>query len=213
MTIRIRTFIIACTLVAAALFTAVTNDASSQTTDARPHLAPFEFHRKGASSPAEAAKALFRGVAHESPKHFVQHLLLGVCDGPIDTLQKFAECLHVTEFNDGEDSFTFYELRESRKGINYKKPIRATLTKQFNSEDKAVAALQIEMLGTYYGERFMAVDVAGEGYDGREYQTRIVVAQLGDYWFAIPRCRSSKNFYAIADGMSEEFGDVNQPDQ
>ncbi|MBT5018692.1 hypothetical protein OAF42_01020 [Planctomicrobium sp.] len=197
------TFTIACTLVAAAFFSVFANNVNSQTTDAVPHLAPFEFHRKGAASPAEAAKVFFRGVATDSPKHFVQHLLLGVCDGPIDTLQKFAECLHVTEFKDGDDSFTFYELRETQKGINYKKPSRVILTKQFNSEDKEVAALQFEMLSTYYGEGFMAVDVAAEGYDGREYQTRIVVAQLGDYWFSIPRCRSSKNFYAIADAMDD----------
>jgi hypothetical protein len=46
-----------------------------------PALPAFEFHREGAASPEDAATAMFRGIAMESPKYFVQHLLLGVCDG------------------------------------------------------------------------------------------------------------------------------------
>ena len=74
-------------------------------------LPPFEFSREAAASPGDAALALFQGVATESPKHFVQHILLGVCDGSIDTLQKFAECLHTTEFTHQDEAFDFYELR------------------------------------------------------------------------------------------------------
>lgn len=192
---------VACILIAAGFVAAIVYGFNSQTTSTNPSLASFEFRREGAASPEDAAKTLFRGVATESPVHFVQNLLLGVCDGPIDTLQKFAECLHKTEFSHGADSFTFYDLRELRKGINPKKPTRVIATTPFDSGDKQVAALQFEMMSTYYGKTFMGVDVAAEGYDGREYQTRIVVAQLGGGWYAIPRCRSAKSFYEIADAM------------
>lgn len=57
------------------------------------------------------------------------------------------------------------------------------------------------MASTYYGERFACVEVAAEGYDGLEYQARIVVAQVEGGWYAMPRCRSAKSFYEIADAM------------
>lgn len=167
----------------------------------QPALAAFEFHRVSAATPEDAAKVMFRGVASESPSHFVQHLLIGVCDGPIDTLQKFAESMHETRFNRENESFSFYELRDLRKGIDYKAKVRASGTKHFNPDDATVAALQTQMLSTYYGESFAKVDVAANGYDGREYQTRIVVAKIGGRWFAMPRCRSASSFYKIADAM------------
>jgi len=171
---------------------------SSRAETASPSLAPFEFDREGATRPEDAATAMFHGSAGESPRHFVRHLLLGVCDGPIATLRKFAESLHRTKFSHGEASFTVYDLPNR---IDAKRPIRVIASDAFDSSDKQVAALQFQMASTYYGETFMTVDVAGEAYDGREYQTRIVVAQVGDRWFAIPRCRSSKSFYEIADAM------------
>lgn len=194
--------VVACILIATGVATAIAYGYDSEPKSDNPPLAPFVFHREGAVSPEAAAKALFRGVARESPKDFVKHLLLGVCDGPIDTLQKFAECLHVTKFSHGEDQFTFYDLRDGRKGINPKKPFRVVKTEPFDTEDKQVAALQMEMMRTYYGKAFTSVDVAGEGYDGEEYQTRIVVAEISDRWYAIPRCRSSNNFYVIADAIN-----------
>lgn len=166
---------------------------------ADPALPSFEFRRERANSPEAAAAALFRGCVLRSPERFVQHLCLGVCDGPIATLQKFAESLHTTEFRHGEDSFTVYDLP---RPIDPEKPIRAIASQEFDSDDDKVAALQFEMLSSYYGERFVSVDVAAEGYDGLEYRTRIVVTQVGDGWYAIPRCRSSKSFYEIADAMT-----------
>jgi len=175
-------------------------------------LAPFEFHRQAAATPELAARSLFRGVATESPSDFVQHLLLGVCDGSIDTLQKFAESLHTTKFHHDGDSFTFYELRELRRSIIWKKPVRIVATAPFEPEDEKVRALELEMLSTYWGKRFMSVDVAGEGYDGREYRTRVVVAQGDAGWYAMPRCRSAQNFYKIADAMLiEAAGKDDQP--
>jgi hypothetical protein len=192
----------ACVVVATGFVAAFANGLNTSNAIENPSLAPFEFNRTSAASPEEAATALFRGVATESPKHFVQHLHLGVCDGPIDILQKFAESLHTTTFTDEGKSFTFYDLRDNRKGINPQKPVRVTALASFDTENEKVAALQFEMLSTYYGERFMCVDVAAEGYDGHEYQTRIVVSQQGDHWYAMPRCRSAKSFYSIADAMS-----------
>ena len=203
-----RRFTIACTLIAVGVVAMISYTVNSQAAISNRSLAPFEFDREGATNPEDAATTLFRGCASESPKHFVRHLLLGVCDGPIDTLQKFAESLHGTKFSHGEDSFTVYDLP---KGINTNKPIHVIARDAFDSEDKQVAALQFQMLSTYYGEKFMCVDVAAEGYDGLEYQARIVVAQVQDRWYAIPRCRSAKSFYEIADAMrltSPQLGDA-----
>lgn len=191
-----------CSAIAAGVVAAVAYGFNSPTSGTTPPLAPFVFHRQGAASPEAAAITLFRGVATESPSHFVQHLLLGVCDGPIDTLQKFAEGMHETEFKHGNDSFTFYDLCELRKEISPMKPIRVIAMEPFDTEDKQVAALEHQMISTYYGEAFMAVDVAAESYDGLEYHSRIVVAQLKGDWYAIPRCRSAKSFYEIADAMT-----------
>jgi hypothetical protein len=141
---------------------------------------------------------MFRGIALESPKDFVRHLLLGVCDGSIGTLQNFAECLHETKFSRNQLSFTVYDLP---KGVDSRKPVRIVASRAFDREDEKVKALQFQMLSTFYGERFVCVDVAAEGYDGLEYQTRLVVAELDSRWYAMPRCRSAKSFYEIADAM------------
>jgi hypothetical protein len=185
-------------LLGLAAFAAIAYGVNSPATSPDPALPAFEFHREGASSPEDAAKAMFLGIAKESPKDFVRHLLIGVCDGPIGTLQNFAECLHETKFIRNEHSLTVYDLP---KGIDTRKSIRIVATQAFDGENEQVKALQFEILGTFYGERFACVDVAAEGYDGREYQTRIVVAQVGDGWYAMPRCRSAQSFYAIADAM------------
>ena len=192
---------VTCVVVATGIVAAVAHGLKTPATSENPSLPPFEFQRQAAASPEAAARALFRGVATESPKHFVQHLLLGVCDGSIDTLQKFAESLHETKFTHDGDSFTFYDLRQLRRGISHKNPIRTVATGHFDSDDEKVAALQFEMLSTYYGKTFACVDVAAESYDGREYQTRIVVAQIDGGWYAMPRCRSAQSFYEIADAM------------
>ncbi len=193
-----RHFTIACTLMAVGVVATISYGVTSRAAIADPALPPFEFDREGATSPEDAATTLFRGCAAKSPKHFVRHLLLGVCDGPINTLQKFAECLHRTKFSHGEDSYTVYDLP---KGIDAKKPIRVIASDDLFSQGKQVAALRFQMMSTYYGEKFMCVDVAAKGYDGLEYQTRIVVAQVDDRWYSIPRCRSAMSFYEIADAM------------
>ena len=195
-----RRFTVAWALIGVAIAAAISYAVTARVPVPDPALPPFKFEREGAASPEDAAKSLFHACATESPKHFVQHLLLGVCDGPIDTLQKFAECLHSTRFHRGEDSFTVYDLPFGKQ-INPKKPFRAVASQDFDRESKQVAALQFQMMSTYYGERFKCIDLVAESYDGLEYRTRIVVAQVGEGWYAIPRCRSSKSFYEIADSM------------
>ena len=195
-----RRFTVACALIGVGVAAAISYALSAQVPVPDQALPPFSFQREGAASPEDAAKSLFHACATESPKHFVQHLLLGVCDGPIDTLQKFAECLHSTKFHHGEDSFTVYDLSFGKQ-INPKKSFRAIATQDFDRENKQVAALQFQMMSTYYGEQFKCVDVVAESYDSLEYGTRIVVAQVGEGWYAIPRCRSSKAFYEVADAM------------
>ena len=189
---------VVCLLIAASLATMVSGRAMEQVGGNDPALPPFVFRREGADSPEKAAETLFRACAMRSPAHFVQHLNLGVCDGQIGTLQKFAECLHTAEFRHGADSFSVYDLPTQ---IDSKQPIRALASQEFDREDKQVAALQFQAVSTYYGERFESVDVVGESHDGLEYRMRIVVALVQDRWYAIPRCRSSKSFYEIADAM------------
>lgn len=169
-----------------------------------PALPAFEFRQQRADNPEAAALALFRGVATGSPGHFVQHLLIGVCDGPNSTLQKFAESLHATEFHHGDDTFTFYDLRDQNKGIYSKKPMRVIGSAAFDPQDKQVVALQLEAVSTYGGETFMAIDVEGQDYDGRALRTRVVVAKVNGHWYALPRCRSARSFYKIADAMQIE---------
>lgn len=193
-----RFFIIAIAVFAMCVVATISFGVSSRSKAETPSLAPFEFHREGATNPEDAAKALFRGCASESPKHFVRHLLLGVCDGSIDTLQKFAECLHETKFSNGEDSYSLYDLP---KRIETRGVIRVIASQAFDPQDKQVAALKFEMMSTYYGEKYTCVDVSANGYDGLEYQTRIVVAHANGGWYALPRCRSARSFYEIADAM------------
>ena len=173
-------------------------------------LAPFEFRREAASTPEAAAQSLFLGVATASPRDFVQHLLLGVCYNEIDVLQDFAESMHATQFRHDDEAFAYYEMREKQhlsgtettRLINRKNPLRVIASAAFDSSDPQVKALELEAASTYSGARFVSVDVAGVGSDGLEYQTRVVVAQVSDGWYAIPRCQSSRNFYKIADAMS-----------
>jgi hypothetical protein len=171
-------------------------------------LAPFEFRPEGATSPETAAQAMFLGVATASPRDFGKHVLLGVCNNEVDVLNRYAESLRLTPFSHNAEAFTYYELRDQRDDsgrlrlITREKPIRVIASASFDSTDPRVKALGLEAAGTYAGERFVSVDVAGVGfYDGREYQSRVVVAQVGSGWYAMPRCGSSKNFYAIADAM------------
>lgn len=181
--------------------------AASPASDAKLSVTPIEFTPEGAATPEIAATTLFRACTARSPKHFAQHLLLGVCDGPIASVNKYAEALHTTKYTDGKGHYTVYELR---RGINSKTPIRVVASALFDTNDKQVEALQFQLASTYYGKSFTCVDVAAEGYDGLEYQTRIVVAQVGDGWYAMPRCRSAQSFYAIADDMRLTPADAKQ---
>ena len=171
-------------------------------------LAPFEFKPEAAPDPVTAAQSMFLGVATASPREFGRHLLMGVCNNEVDVLCRFAESLHVTQFIHDGTSFTYYDLRDQRDDsgklrlMNRERPIRILASASFDSTDPRVKALDLEAAGTYAGERFVSVDVAGTGYyDGREYRSRVVVAQIGSGWYAMPRCGSAKNFYAIADAM------------
>lgn len=196
-----RYFTIVSMLLSLGVVAAISLGGDSQAADPDPMLPPFEFHRTGATNPEDAAKALFRGCARTSINDFVQHLNLGVCDGPIGTIQKFAECLHTTQFKTGEESYAVYDLPVGKNGGLRNDTIRVVASSEFPADEKVAAVIIGGALSSYYGEKFWAVDVAADGSDGREYQTRIVVAVQKDGWFAVPRCRSSKEFYDIADAM------------
>lgn len=171
-------------------------------------LAPLEFKPEAAASPETAAQAMFRGVATPSLREFGKHLLLGVCNNEFDVVDRYAESLHLTRFSNDAEAITFYDLRDQRDDsgrqrlINREKPIRVVATAAFDSTDPRVKALALEQGTTYAGKHFISVDVAGMGYyDGLEYRTRVVVAQVGSGWYAMPRCGSSKSFYEVADAM------------
>lgn len=184
-------------------------------------LAPFEFRPGPARTPEIAAQAMFLGVATASPKDYMQHVLIGVCENEIDLLQNFAESFHATRFSHDGETFTTYDLQHQRDAsggmriIYRKKPIRVIASAVFDSTDPQVQALDLDLeaAGTYGGKRFVSVDVAGLDYDGREYQTRVVVAQGLGGWYAIPRCHSSKSFYEIADAMSIASADSKEAKQ
>lgn len=200
----------ACVVAAIGLVGAAAYAINTPTPHTDQMLAPFKFEREAAATSDLAAQSLFLGIGTASPRDFVQHLLLGVCNNEVDVLQRFAESLHKTQFRHNDKALTYYELRDQqddsgrrRPGyINRKKPVRIIASAPFDPTDPQVKALELEAVSTYWGERFVSVDVAGVGYDGLEYQTRIVVAQVGRGWYAMPRCRSSQSFYAIADAMA-----------
>ena len=86
--------------------------------------------------------------------------------------------------------------------IGREKPIRVIASASFDSKDPRVKPLSLEAATTHAGERIVSVDVVGLGYhDDFEYRSRVVVAQIGSDWYAMPRCASSDNFHAIADSM------------
>jgi hypothetical protein len=200
-----RRFTIACTLIFLGVFAAISFGVNPQATDRHPALPPFEFHLEGATNHEDAAKAMFRSVAMRSIKDFVQHLALGTCDGPVGTIQKFAECLHTTMFDSGEganaEAYTVYNLLAAKDGGLKNDTIRVVASGEFPTNEKVASVIRDGSVSSYYGEKFLAVDVAADGFDGREYRSRVVVAVIKNRWYAVPRCRSSKAFYDIADAM------------
>ena len=169
---------------------------SSPAASVKPQGMPIELAPEGALSPEDAATSLYYACCMKSPRHFVRNLALGVCDGPIGTLNKYAELLHTMTFSDGTNSFTVYELPMRMK----RETIRLVASRRFSEE--SVSSLRPEFVSSYYcSGPIMCVEVVADNYDGGEYRTRIVVTENSGRWYAIPRCRSSKRFYQIADAM------------
>lgn len=168
-------------------------------TDFQEMLYPLQLPSAGAASAEEAATSHFRACITRSPQLFSQNLLLGVCDGPLATINKYAECLHVTTFSNGYDALTVYDLPFR---LLQEDTIRAVATQAFDTEDEDVSKLlRFAGVTSYYGQDFTCVDVAAEDPNGVEYRTRIVVGRVGERWYAMPRCTSSREFYEIADAM------------
>ena len=199
---------VTCVVFASSLVGVLAFARSSYTSFDGQTLAPFKFAPEAAVRTETAAETMFLGIATASPRDFGRHLLLGVCNNEVDVLQRFAESLHVTQFIHEDASFNYYDLRDQRDDagklrlIHREKPIHVIASAPFDSTDPRVKALAIEAASTYAGDRFLSIDVAGKGSnDDIEYRTRVVVVQVGSGWYGMPRCRSSKNFYAIADAM------------
>ena len=155
---------------------------------------------EGAKSPERAAVAMAAGMTERSPRKFLQHLCLGVCDGPISTLNKYAECMHQKHLADETGTHSIYDLpsriiEDTQEAID---------TQAFDSQDPRVVKLAGEMLSTYYGEEFYCVWISAKSRSKKQYIFRVVVTRVGDKWFAIPRCGSSISFYEIADSMQSQ---------
>lgn len=168
-------------------------------TDFQEMLYPLQLVSEGAASPEDAAMSHFRACMTRSPELFSQNLLLGVCDGPIGTINAYAECLHGTTFSNGLDALTVYDLPFRHL---QEETVRAVESQAFDTEDEEVASLlRFSGVSTYYGEEFLCVEVSADDSDGVGYRSRIVVARVDERWYAMPRCRSSRDFYQIADAM------------
>ena len=157
----------------------------------------------GATSAEAAAVKMFQAGVTRSADRFTEIRLIGVCDGRIDTLRKYAENLYRTTYRNGDKSFTVYDLP---KGIK-KDTARVVASRPFDDED--MKSLYGQFVSSYYAPECQCFDLEGESYDGVAYRTRIIVAKSSDKWYAIPRCRSSKLFYEVADGMTVTAADSN----
>lgn len=152
---------------------------------------------EGAGSPEQAAVAMAAGMTEKSPDKFLQHLCLGVCDGPISTINKYDECMHQKYLADESGTYSISDLpSQIIEGAQ-----EAIETRVFDQEDPRVVKLAGELLSTYYGEEFHCVWLSARSHSKKHYIFRVVVTRVGNKWFAIPRCGSSNRFYDIADSM------------
>ena len=149
---------------------------------------------RGYATPEAAATAMFRACAARDPRLFVRARMLGVCEGKNDWHNRYAEFLHTTTFANGQGDVTAYELPWK---IRTGQP-RVVARQVFGKEhDRVLTGL---MLSSYYGEKYVCVEVAANHPNELEHRSRIVVAKLNDRWYGIPRLRRSE-FYRIADDM------------
>lgn len=154
---------------------------------------------KGTKTPDEAAVEMTRAHLTRSPMLFMENLCLGVCDGPVNSINKYAESLHLTSFSRNSAAVSIYDL--PKRGVNFDS-IQVNQSKLFDKNDKDIAHLiAISTISTYYGEEFMAMEVQIQNKANEQYTTRVVVTKVNERWFALPRCRSSEAFYKIADTM------------
>lgn len=157
----------------------------------------------GGSSAEEAAVMMFRAGVSRSPALFTRARLPGVCDGPVDTMNKYAECLHRTRYRSGDRLMTVYDLSKRIRSHS----ARAVASQAFSSRD--VEILSAQFLSTYWCEdTIVCLEMTADDDAGREYRSRIVVARIENRWYAIPRCRSARSFYEIADAMDLGGGDA-----
>ena len=152
----------------------------------------------GSTNPEEAAVALVTGIIERSPQKFLQHLCLGVCDGPISTQKKYSESTHTTNLKAGNVSASLIEIASQIQPAS----ANAIHREEFDATDPRVINLASEMMSTYYGTAFQCVWVSVQTINGVTYETQVVVASNNDLWYCIPACKSSKSFYAIAEDMN-----------
>lgn len=152
----------------------------------------------GSTTPEEAAVALVTGIIEKSPQKFLQHLCLGVCDGPISTRKKYSESMHTTNLKAGNVSASLFELASQIQPAS----ANAIHREEFDTTDPRVIHLASEIMSTYYGTAFQCVWVSVETIHGVTYETQVVVTRNDDLWYCIPACKSSKSFYAIAEDMN-----------
>ena len=149
----------------------------------------------GFTAPEEAAITMFRAGAYRDRKLFVRSRLLGVCEGVNDWPTRYTDCLQQTMYWSGKKAVSVDDLpKQMKEGT-----ARVVASDEFSSED--MDKLHGQFVSTYYAPELRGYEVAALNGDGLEYKTRIVVSKNDDRWYAIPRCRSSQEFYRVLDAM------------
>lgn len=144
---------------------------------------------RGHATPEAAATAMIRAISTKNHKLFVRTRLLGVCEGQNDWPSRYAESLHTTKFSNPSGAMTVFDMRRRLMADT----VRVVSMNKMNVPSWFGAS-------SYYGERFASVDVSIANYDGVEYRSRIVVAEVSDQWFAVPR-RGRCPVYNLADTL------------
>ena len=153
----------------------------------------------GYFTPQAAATAMLQAIATKNHHLFVQARMLGVCEGKNDWPPRFAETLHTAKFSSpggGQGDLSVFDMPRR---------LRSNTVRVVSKQELTVPGWV--GVSSYYGEQFAAYDMAIDNYDGVEFRTRLVVARVGEKWFAIPR-RSQCSVYQIADALTVDQASV-----
>ena len=150
---------------------------------------------RGAETAESAATAMVRAYADKDFELFMQTRALFECEdmdrgGP----NRYAESLHLTKFTSRDHAHTVYSL-PTRLNAETTRTI-VTHRPKLEFADAAMFSDKVPQ------HRHVFVDVAIEDHQKVRYQSRVVVIELSNKWYAVPRCYSSRRVYELADATS-----------